>query len=421
LARRGERVNTISGSAVTLDGERFAPGLSKSPATFEDVWRGLPRLGRIALWFVAIAIVYQIAASLFSGITGSANSVTGQGSSYDTTSSGTAAFARLLAINGHQVNRLTANLSPGLRHPFGVLFTLDATSWSSTNTGAVKELLADGDNVIVSGKVASMGVLASIDPDSTVRWSSSPAKTVTLFANSPMTRGVDQLDAPGPGTFIVTHANPQLVILARGSGGVLALAIHRGGWLVVLASSSPLWNQNLASSDNAAFGLNLVAPQTFVVAFDEYVHGVGAPGQGLASLPTPWRFGLGAVLIALLVWIISASRRFGPPQETERRLLPPRIGYVNAMATRLGTRPSDEILTTTLNVRTELRFTLARRFGLPVDASDELLQSVVSYSANGGRDFADFVAIAVKEPIDRDDALGAARALALLRRTRVNP
>jgi hypothetical protein len=91
------------------------------------------------------------------------------------------------------------------------------------------------------------------------------------------------------------------------------------------------------------------------------------------------------------------------------------------MATRLGTRPSDEILTTTLNVRTELRVTLARRFGLPVDASDELLQSVVSYSANGGRDFADFVAIAVKEPIDRDDALGAARALALLRRPRVNP
>lgn len=406
---------------MTVDAERFAPGLSKNPSTFEDVWRRLPRLGRLASWFVAIALVYQIAASLLSGITGSANTVTGQGSSYDTTSSGTAALARLLAINGHQVDRLTANLSPASHHPFGVLFDLDATSWSSVNTGAVEELLAEDDTVIVSGKVASLAVLHSVAPDSTVRWSSSPAKTVTLFANSPMTSGVDKVDAPGSGTFIVTHADPQLVMLARGSGGVLALAIHRGGWLVALASSSPLWNQNLATSDNAAFGLSLAAPHTSAVAFDEYVHGVGAPGQGLASLPTPWRFGLGAVLISLLVWIISASRRFGPPQETDRRLLPPRIGYVNAMATRLGTRPNDEILATTLNVRTELRVTLARQFGLPIDASDELLQSVVSYSANGASDFADFVALAVKEPIGRDDALGVARALALLRRPRDNP
>ena len=97
---------------MTNDAEHFAPGISQNPSTFEDVWRRLPRLGRLALWLVAIAVVYQIAASLFSGITGSANSLTGQGSSFDTTSSGTAAFARLLTLNGHRVDRLTTSLSP---------------------------------------------------------------------------------------------------------------------------------------------------------------------------------------------------------------------------------------------------------------------------------------------------------------------
>ena len=266
-----------------------------------------------------------------------------------------------------------------------------------------------------------MAVLHRIAPASNVSWSSSSANTVTTFAASPLAAGVTRVDSPGPGTLIVTHAGPGLVIAARGSGGVLALTIRRGGLLVVLASSSPLWNQNLASSDNAAFALNLAAPPHSMVAFDEYAHGVGVPGKGLASLPGPWRFGLGAVLLALLVWIISASRRFGPPQETERRMLPPRIGYVDAMATRLGTRPNDEIVASTNIVRSELRATLTRRFGLPVDASDELLQSVASYSANGSNDFAETVALVVREPTGRDDALGAARALASMRRPRNDP
>lgn len=406
---------------MTNDAEHFAPGISKNPATFEDVWRRLPRLGRVALWLVAIAVVYQIAASLFSGITGSANSLTGQGSSFDTTSSGTAAFARLLTLNGHRVDRLTSNLSPESGHSFGDLFTLDATSWSPANTRAVEELLAHGDTVTVSGHVASMAVLRRFAPAADVRWSSSSANTVTSFATSPLAAGIKRVDSPGPGTFIVTHAGSGLVILARGSGGVLALTIRHGGLLVVLASSSPLWNQNLALSDNAAFALNLAAPPHSVVAFDEYAHGVGVPGKGLASLPGPWRFGLAAVLLSLLVWIISASRRFGPPQQTERKMLPPRIGYVDAMATRLDTRPNDEIVASTNIVRDELRITLARRFGLPIDASDELLQSVASYSAIDGGDFAEMVALAVKEPTGRDDALDAARALALLHRPRNDP
>lgn len=66
------------------------------------------------------------------------------------------------------------------------------------------------------------------------------------------------------------------------------------------------------------------------------------------------------VLAALLVWIISAARRFGPAEESARKMPPPRIGYVNAMATRLGTRPSGEIVESTNIVQSELRATLTR-------------------------------------------------------------
>lgn len=262
-----------------------------------------------------------------------------------------------------------------------------------------------------------MAVLRSIAPTSKVRWSSSPANTVRPSTASLHSAGVEHIDSPGPGTFVVTHAGSGLVTLAQGAGGVLALAIHHGGLLVILASSSPLWNQNLATADNAAFGVDLAGPSHSVVTFDEYAHGVGVPGKGLASLPGPWRFGLATVLAALLVWIISAARRFGPPEESARKMPPPRIGYVNAMATRLGTRPPDEVMVSTDIVRSELRATLTRRFGLPADASDEVLESVASYSANTDSDFAAMVALAVKEP-GRDDALDAAAALASLRRPR---
>jgi hypothetical protein len=325
-----------------------------------------------------------------------------------------------LTLNGHKVDRLTSTLSPDSVRSVGNLFTLDATNWSAINTRGVEKLLAHNNTVIVSGQVATLAVLRSVAPQLKVRWSSFPAHTVTSFATS-LEPGVERVDSPGPGTFIVTHASPGLVTLARGSGGVLGLAIHHGGLLIVLASSSPLWNQNLAVSDNAAFGLNLAAPSGSVVGFDEYAHGVGVPGNGLASLPGPWRFGLAVVLASLLVWIVSASRRFGPLQESERKMLPPRIGYVNAMATRLGTRPSDEIAASTNIVRDELRATLARRFGLPIDGSDELLTSMTSYSSDGRSNVAEMVALVVREPTGRDDALDAARALALLRRRRNEP
>ena len=143
---------------MTYDNEHFAPGLSKSPSTFEVTWRSLPRLGRFALWLVAIAVVFQIAASLFSGITGSAHPVTGQGSSLDTTSSGTAAFARLLTLNGHRVDRLTSSISMGSDHSTTDLFSLGASTWDASDTNAVVELLARGDTVTVSGEAASMAV-----------------------------------------------------------------------------------------------------------------------------------------------------------------------------------------------------------------------------------------------------------------------
>lgn len=270
---------------MTIDNEHFAPGISQSPSTFEDVWRRLPRLGRIALWLVAIALVFQICASLLSGITGSAHPVTGQGSSLDTTTSGTAAFARLLTLNGHHVDRLTANLSPTSDRSVDILFSLGATTWNAANTKAVEELLARGDTVTLSGEAASMAVLHRVAPGSNVEWNSSSADTVTSFAVSPLTNGVKEVNSPGPGTFLVSHAGSGLVTLASGSGGVLALEFHDRGQLIVLASSSPLWNRNLATGDDAAFGLNLGGPSHSVVAFDEYAHGVGVPERAWRHFP----------------------------------------------------------------------------------------------------------------------------------------
>jgi hypothetical protein len=168
--------------------------------------------------------------------------------------------------------------------------------------------------------------------------------------------------------------------MLKGSAGVLALVAQGRGTVVLMASSSPFHNSSIGRADNAAFALDLVAPGAPVV-FDEYDHGFGRPSPGLAGLPASWRWGLSFMILALLVWIISASRRFGPPDGPDRITVPPRVRYVDAMATLLSTRPTDQVVEAVAPVHDEARRRLCRRLGVPVDASDEM---VAHRLANGG-------------------------------------
>jgi hypothetical protein len=395
--------------------EQQVPGVSRPGETFASRWHRLPTAGKVALWIVAIALVFQFANSLFSGLSGSSNGVTGRASSFDHSAAGSGALAQLLTQQGHGVNQLASNLSPTSLSGTKVLFSLDPSTWNAANTQGVSEVLRHGGTVVVSGRRGTTALLAKLDSVDHIAWISRSVGLAQLTGTTSFRHAVSILDSPGPGSFRITSSSLVASVLARGRGGVLALAFHHRGWLILVSNSSPFLDGHLAAYDNAAFALNLAQPSASTVTFDEFSHGVGRRGQGLAGLSAPWRFGLGAILLSLILWIVSASRRFGPAQRLERNLIPPRIGYVDAMATLLRSRSTPDLVVATAPVRTELRKSLAQRFGLVEGADDKSLMALGNYSSPELGSFAGFVQHAVEPASSNEDIINLGRALAQLK------
>jgi hypothetical protein len=182
---------------------------------------------------------------------------------------------------------------------------------------------------------------------------------------------------------------------------------------VLLASSSPLENASLGQADNAALALDLVTPGAPAV-FDEYDHGFGRPGTGLAGLPAPWRWGLGFLLLAVFVWILSASRRFGPPDGSGRMAVPPRVLYVDAMATLLSTRPTDQVIEAVTPVRDEARRRLCRRLGIPGDAPDPVLAERLALASDLTSLPADLADTVLRPLASDEDVMAVGRVLSEL-------
>jgi hypothetical protein len=142
-----------------------------------------------------------------------------------------------------------------------------------------------------------------------------------------------------------------------------------------------LTNASLDRLDNAALALNLAGPSTRTVVFDEYDHGYGRTGTGLSGLPIWWRTGLALALAAIIIWMISAARRFGPVQKTERSLIPARVDYADAMATALATLPGDRLGQTVAPLRDEARRLLCRRAGVWTTADDAAVHEAARAAA----------------------------------------
>jgi hypothetical protein len=271
------------------------------------------------------------------------------------------------------VHQLAASLGSSPLPGHDTLFVLDPTSWNTSDTRALVAVVSAGDRLVLGGRPPA-GVLRTLLGHSvTPSWRSVVAGTTHPVSAPFLVSGVDTVVAPGRGVYIPTTTRPSgLTPVLAGSEGDLALVGGHGGSIVLLASSSPLRNGALGRADNAALALRLVTPGSPVV-FDEYDHGFGRSGTGLAGLPAAWRWGLALALLAIVVWVVSAARRFGPPDQPGRVTVPPRVGYVDAMATLLSTRPADQVIEAAAPVREEARRQLCRRLGLPTEATDDVV------------------------------------------------
>jgi hypothetical protein len=398
-----------------MTAESSGPGLSPAAPSATERWRRVPRRWRSVLVLIAAVAGLELASSTVTGLGSSGGGATGPSSSYDSSNSGTEALAQLLTDRGHAVDRLTVPLDQGALPTGSTVFVLDPTSWNTADTDALERALSHGDLVVMGGRPPGSGVLRSLlDVTSPPVWRSSVAGTTHPVVTLPEVARVRTVVSAGGGTFALPPAQAgEPMALLRGPGGVLALVAQGRGTIVLLASSSPFQNGSVGRADNAALALDLVAPGAPVV-FDEYDHGFGHPSPGLAGLPASWRWGLSFVVLALLVWIVSASRRFGPPDGPDRITVPPRVHYVDAMATLFSTRPTDQVVEAVAPVHDEARRRLCRRLGVPADATDHAIAERLS-PGGGVSPLPDGLAEDVLRPmVSAEDVLAVGRALAVL-------
>ncbi len=140
--------------------------------------------------------------------------------------------------------------------------------------------------------------------------------------------GARQVETAGQGVW--TDPGSGTVYADTGDAALLTQENVGLGEIYFLADASPLENDYLGRSDDAAFALGLAGNQSRTVGFAEGTHGYGET-RGISAIPTPWKIALVILALAAIVLAWSRSRRFGPPDRPARDLPPPRAEYVRAL------------------------------------------------------------------------------------------
>jgi hypothetical protein len=326
-------------------------------------------------------------------------------------------MAQLLSERQHAVQQLTVPLHAARIATNGTLFVLDPAGSILPDAAALQGHLEAGGRLVLGGPTAS-GLLRQILGHGPVPvWRSSPSGNAYPVEHLPEDAGVSSVFNAGSGSWAGNETSFR--VLLQGPGGALALETAVGrGTLVLLASTSPLQNGTLAQADDAAFALDLAGRAGVPVIFDEYDHGLGRSGTGLAGLPSHWKAGLVLALLAVLAWMWSAARRFGPPQRADRELIPARVAHVDAMAALLASGPVDRLAAGAGSLQAEGRETLRRTLRADPLATDEQL---IELAATGPPPSVtpELAAALLRTPQSESDVIAEGRAfVALARRER---
>lgn len=360
---------------------------SPAPATLGERWRLVPRHWRVVMIAISIVVVVEFALSLVGNLyTAPSSSPVGSGSSVSAAPDGTQALALLLSARHHPVQQATVPLANANLPVNGTVFVLDPVGSLTAEIPTLKSYVRNGGRLVLSGEPNHALLSELLGPGALPVWDPVPAGSSRPAVNAPEVNGVTTVlgDASGSWSSPTATESPagQITVLLQGPENSLALLARVGqGTVVLLGSSGPLQDQYLASADDAAFALDLAGNAKAPVLFDEYDHGLGRSGTGLAGLPAHWRIGLALALAAALVWVLSAARRFGPPQRANREFIPPRVAHVDAMASLLASGDPQRRAAGAAPLQREGRATLRRMLRAEPNASDEHL---VELAAQGG-------------------------------------
>ncbi len=322
---------------------------------------GSGKLRRIILRLIAAVVLVNVLVFVLGELVeGGVDGPTG--SSYVTHAGGLAAYAELLDEYGHVVSRLREPAGPAL-DPTVTLVVVEPfpDRLVEAELRAIARFVAAGGRLVAGGTFATewLQELLASPP----QWSPIGAGAAQPLVPAPEVRGVGSVRTGIIGSWEDT--GEAVPLLADSSGrAVAAVATVGRGRMVLLADVSVLSNGLLDRADNAAFALAAAGDGREVV-FHEYLHGY-VDGGGLSTIPAGWRWALGLLGVAAVVWLVAKGRRLGPPEQTTRALPPPRVQYVDALAATLARTRKPEAATAPL--RAAARRMLAARAGLPAGA-----------------------------------------------------
>lgn len=288
-------------------------------------------------------------------------------SSYATAPEGLAAYADMLARNGHGVSRVRARADEAPLGPESTVVVLDPDSVSAKEARALRSFVSDGGRLVAGGRSPEEW-LRRVVPGAPA-WERRGVTRARVLAPAPESAGVRAARGAGRGAF--GEGGDALPVIGRRGRAVVAVAAVGRGRVVLVADASPLQNRHLATADNAALGLALAGGPDRPVAFLESVHGFGE-ATGIEAIPLRWWLAIGGLALAGLVFMVARGRRLGPAEERVRRLPPPRSAYVSAVAGAIArTKRRAEAVAP---VQAAVRSSLERRTGVSRDASEERLR-----------------------------------------------
>jgi hypothetical protein len=371
-------------------------------------WKSVPHGWRITAIVLAALVLIDLAVAAVDSLSTGASPAGPSGSSFSATGDGLGAMAQLLSRYGHNVLRLTTPIGASSLPAGAFLVVSDPGSWSRQQSVAVSNAVKAGHTLLLLGRPPA-GLLPALFGRVAPEWSAPGLLVAAPVGNSSETFGVSSVRAGGgPGSWSSAGVGAPLL---EGSGRVFALVERAGaGTATLVASSAPFENRNLGADDDAAFALDVAGAQGSPVVFDEYDHGYGRSGTGFASIPDHWKWGLGLLALAALVWLASASRRLGPARDPEREQLPPRVAYVDALATVLTSRYEGREPEATEPALRRARRLLCRRVGVAEDADD----ATISRAAEGALLPDGLLAAVLSAPTSEQEVLALGRALSSL-------
>ena len=335
-----------------------------------ETWRSMHPATRALVAVVALVIGLNLVIAGVTVVTGGSGPGGPTSSSYATAGDGLAAYAELLARNGHAVERVRTSLDKANLDPGTTLVLADPASVTPEEAEAIARFVGTGGRLVAAGRDAAP-VLAGL-PGGGPEWDGAGVRSARPLVPAPEVAGVAVVESAGAGSW--EEAGGTLPLLGDRDRVLATVAAAGAGRVVALADASPLQNRLLARADNAAFAL-AVAGTGRPVAFAEAQHGYGR-GTGLGAIPARWRWALAGGFSAVVMWMWSRGRRLGPPDDIERTVPPARRAYVDAMAGALARTRQPDVVAAPLQERARRR--LAVRAGLPPDAGDEDLRRVAA-------------------------------------------